>query len=249
VRIGVILPTFRTAPDEAIEMAQQAEALGVDGVFCYDHLWPMGRPDRPALAPFPVLGLLASTTTRVALGTLVARVGLVPPEVLVGEFATLDLLAPGRVVAGLGTGDHLSAAENLAYGIDVAPPDVRRAELRRCAAALHARGITVWLGGRQQVTADMAQELGVAVNVWDAPIEDVADRARHSEVTWAGMVPAPPEAPTPPKAEGVADDASAHGSLQNLLTDLRSAGASWAVFSYPVPLEQLGAEATAGRAE
>jgi hypothetical protein len=43
MRIGVILPTFRDTPDEALETAARAEALGLDGVFCYDHVWPMGQ--------------------------------------------------------------------------------------------------------------------------------------------------------------------------------------------------------------
>ena len=53
IRTGVVLPTFRETPDDALEAARLAFASGVDGVFCYDHIWPMGEPDRPALAPFP----------------------------------------------------------------------------------------------------------------------------------------------------------------------------------------------------
>ncbi len=114
-------------------MARRADELGIDGVFCYDHLWPMGQPDRPALAPFPVLGAVAATTARVAVGTLVARIGLVPEGVLESEFEALAAIAPGRVVAALGTGDRLSAEENRAYGIDFAPAGERRDALRRCA--------------------------------------------------------------------------------------------------------------------
>ncbi len=42
-------------------VAHRALAAGVDGVFCYDHLWPIGQPDRPALAPFPILATLAAS--------------------------------------------------------------------------------------------------------------------------------------------------------------------------------------------
>ena len=55
IRTGIVLPIFRETPDDAFEAAHRAFAAGVDGVFCYDHLWPLGEPDRPALAPFPVL--------------------------------------------------------------------------------------------------------------------------------------------------------------------------------------------------
>ena len=60
MRTGVVLPTFRDTPDEAFAAAEEAVGAGVDGVFCYDHIWPMGQPHRPALAPFPVLGALAT---------------------------------------------------------------------------------------------------------------------------------------------------------------------------------------------
>lgn len=226
MKIGVILPTFRDSPADALETAHRAEAIGLDGVFCYDHLWPMGQPERPALAPFPILGLLAATTETIALGTLVARVGLVPPATLVDQFATLERLAPGRVVAGMGVGDHLSKAENLAYGIEYAPADVRLDELRHCASVLHERGTTVWLGGRHSTRA-MAAELGVVANMWDAPPSEVADQAILSEVTWAGP---------PPVAGSEVDQ-----PLETLIRALEAAGASWAVFGYPVPLEQLAA--------
>jgi hypothetical protein len=236
IRIGVILPTFRDTPDEAVDTATRAEELGLDGVFCYDHIWPMGQRERPALAPFPVLGLLAVTTNRIALGTLVARVGLVPPRALVDQFATLEALAPGRVIAGMGVGDRLSKEENLAYGIEFAPADVRLEELRRCAATLAERGTTVWLGGRHSTRA-IAVELGVASNLWDAPPSEVCDQATLGEVTWAG--------PTPRDAAADADpaDADAHAAdpLATQLAALDAAGATWAVFGYPAPLERLAA--------
>jgi alkanesulfonate monooxygenase SsuD/methylene tetrahydromethanopterin reductase-like flavin-dependent oxidoreductase (luciferase family) len=222
MRIGIILPTFRDTPSEALETAHRAEALGLDGVFCYDHIWPMGQPERPALAPFPVLGLLASTTRAITLGTLVARVGLAPPETLVDQFATLELLAPGRVVAGMGTGDRLSKEENVAYGIDYPQPAERLDQLRRCASAVHGRGTPVWLGGRHTTRA-LAAELGVAANLWNPPLTEVAEQAASTEVTWAG--------PTP------ADDAELGATVETL----RAAGATWAVFGYPAPLERLAA--------
>ena len=106
----MILPTFSETPDRALAVAQRADELGVDGVFSYDHLWPMGQPRRPALAPFPLLAAAASATERICVGTLVARVRLVPDPVLVSQFMALDALAPGRVIAGLGTGDSLERA-------------------------------------------------------------------------------------------------------------------------------------------
>ncbi|MGO9456960.1 MAG: LLM class flavin-dependent oxidoreductase [Acidimicrobiales bacterium] len=230
MRTGVILPTFRTSADEALAVARRADELGIDGVFCYDHLWPMGQPDRPALAPFPVLGAVAATTARVAVGTLVARIGLVPEGVLESEFEALTAIAPGRVVAALGTGDRLSAEENRAYGIDFAPAGERRDALRRCARSLRDRGVPVWVGGGAPATMALAEEEGVAVNLWDASAKAVADQARRTEVTWAGP---PPQADRSGRAPDLADR----------MGRLAEAGATWMVLGWPAPLEEMAAAA------
>lgn len=235
MRTGIILPTFRESADDALEVARRAETLGVDGVFCYDHLWPMGRPDRPAIAPFPVLGALAATTERIALGTLVARIGLAPNDVIVAEFDALSLLAPGRVIAVLGTGDHLSAAENEAYGIPFAPAAERRGRLAACARALRDRGLPVWIGGGAARTVAIAEDERVAVNLWAAEAEAIAAQVARSEVTWAGPCPLAPGGSDPQAPGGPPDPAA----LEALVAELAGAGASWAVFGWPVPMQAL----------
>jgi alkanesulfonate monooxygenase SsuD/methylene tetrahydromethanopterin reductase-like flavin-dependent oxidoreductase (luciferase family) len=195
----------------------------------------MGEPDRPALAPFPILGALA---TRLApregpgggpfLGTLVARVGLVPPSVLLGQFVALEVVAPGRVIAGLGTGDHFSAAENRAFGIAYPSAGERRAEMVALARTLRAKGLPVWLAGGAAARVEEPKAAGAALNLWDVPPAVVADRAAGSdglEVTWAGP---PPRAP-----------------LAGTVAALADAGATWAVFGWPVDVVELVAAARA----
>jgi len=227
IKVGVVLPSFRNTAEEALAVAAEADRVGVDGVFCYDHLWPMGRPDRPALAPFPLLAAVATGTERLIVGPLVARIGLVPDRVLLAELAALATLAPGRVVAALGTGDRLSAAENRSYGIPFAPADERRDDLRRCVRALRDAGLPVWIGGGAPATVAVAEEEGVAVNLWGAPPEVVAAQAARSAVTWAGPAPQSPSGDV---------DGDQVGDLVGRLAD---AGATWAVFGWPVPLDVL----------
>jgi alkanesulfonate monooxygenase SsuD/methylene tetrahydromethanopterin reductase-like flavin-dependent oxidoreductase (luciferase family) len=237
IAVGVVLPTFRQTPDEALAVAHRAFAAGVDGVFCYDHLWPIGQPDRPALAPFPLLATLAATVKDSPtaaggpfFGTLVARVGLVPNAVLLGQFTALAHLAPGRVIAGLGTGDHLSEAENRAYGIPFAPAAERRADMVDVARALRLRGLTVWVAGGAAARTVEARAAAVALNVWNAEPDVVADRSQGPqavEVTWGGP---------PPKDEAV---------LMARVRDLAAAGASWVIFASPVDPDLLVAAARA----
>ncbi len=226
VRIGTTLPQFRDGADAALAAARRAEELGLDGVFCFDHLWPMGQPARPAIASGPLLGALAASTRTIGIGTLVARIGLLPDEVLVAELAGVSSLSGGRLVAGLGTGDHLSRAENEAFGIAFEPPEVRRVRLAAVAVALVARGIPVWVGGRHRASVELARTVGGAVNLWGAPVEQVRSLVDEGvEVTWGG-----------PLEGGV-------GSIARQLAALADAGATWAVCGWSGSLEEVAAAA------
>ena len=238
MRVGVVLPTFRPTPAAAFAAARDAVAAGVDGLFCYDHIWPIGQPERPALAPFPVLAALA-TMPGVSrdpgdpgegpyLGPLVARIGLVPNDVLAAQFLGLETLAPGRVIAGLGTGDRLSEEENRAYGIPFASAAERRADMVALGRRLVRAGLPVWMAGGQAGRTEEARAAGAALNVWDAPPAFVVERSaglRGVEVTWAG----PPPPVSPP--------------LTEKLRALHEAGATWAIFGWPVDVEALAAAA------
>jgi alkanesulfonate monooxygenase SsuD/methylene tetrahydromethanopterin reductase-like flavin-dependent oxidoreductase (luciferase family) len=219
VRVGVVLPSFRHDAGPALEGAAAAEELGLDGVFVFDHLWPLGRPDRPALSAFPLLGALTASTERVRIGTLVARVGLVPDDVLVAELLSLHRMAPGRLVAGLGTGDAKSAAENRSYGIAYEPAHRRRRALRSCARRLRDGGVTVWVGGGSVATGEVAVELGVALNLWEGRPEALSAWGARTEVTWAGPVPS--------------EASSEASALARWLGEIARAGATWAVCAWP----------------
>ena len=228
MRVGVTLPTFRDDA-AALDAARRAEHLGLDGVFVFDHLWPLGAPRRPALSAFPVLGAVAAATSTICFGPLVARVGLVPDDLLVAELVSLEHLAPGRLIAGLGTGDTKSAQENLAYGIPVAPAEARRRSLGTCARQLQAAGVPVWVGGGARATVELAVELGAAVNLWDRPTAAVAALQARCEVTWGGPV---------------AGDA---GQIAERLAALADAGATWAVCAWPESPEAVAVAAASVR--
>jgi hypothetical protein len=230
VKVGVTLPQFRDEADTALEAAQRAEALGIDGVFCFDHLWPMGQPGRPALSSGPLLGALAASTSTIAVGTLVARIGLLPDEVLVEVLCGVHALSGGRLIAGIGTGDRLSREENRSYGIPFESAQVRRERLASVATAVAAAGVAVWVGGGRPEMVALARATGAAVNVWQvdtAPVVALVDQG--VEVTWGG-----PVGDTP-------DEAAA------TLGAVAAAGASWAVCAWPESLEVVAEAAAAVR--
>jgi alkanesulfonate monooxygenase SsuD/methylene tetrahydromethanopterin reductase-like flavin-dependent oxidoreductase (luciferase family) len=193
MKIGVTLPSFTGDPSLPLRAAAVAEDVGLDGVFAFDHLWPLGRPGRPALWSFGLLAAVAARTERVHVGPLVARVGLLPDADLRSAFAALvGVAGTRRVVAALGTGDHLSAQENLAYGVDYPPAAVRLADVQRVATWLVRDGLPTWVGGRSRAIAQVAARSGAARNLWGAGPEELAAARAHDgqvlQVTWGGHV-------------------------------------------------------------
>jgi alkanesulfonate monooxygenase SsuD/methylene tetrahydromethanopterin reductase-like flavin-dependent oxidoreductase (luciferase family) len=89
-------------PRAAVRVALEAERAGWDAWLTWDHLafvW-----DRPAADPWVTLAAVAASTERLALGTGVTPVARRRPHVVAHQLATLDRLAPGRVIFGAGLG-------------------------------------------------------------------------------------------------------------------------------------------------
>jgi alkanesulfonate monooxygenase SsuD/methylene tetrahydromethanopterin reductase-like flavin-dependent oxidoreductase (luciferase family) len=229
MKVGVLLPTFDTRAEAALESARAAERAGLDGVFVYDHQWQPDTDANPSLSPFPMLGAVAAVTSRVRIGTLVARVALSIDEVVVDSFTTLDRLSGKRVIAGIGTGDRKSEAEHVAFGLPYEPAEVRREALRRVASALVSAGVETWVGGGGPLTNVVAHEVGAPVNLWSATPERVAEVATRGPVTWGGVLR--------PGVDGGA-----------LLRALDAAGASWAIFTWGSGLGPLLDAVEAARA-
>ena len=244
MRVGVTLPQFRHDAEPAIEVARGAEAAGVDGIFVFDHFWPLRQPERPALHSTTLLGALVGETERVTMGTLVARVGVVANAVLVHTLVTLHRMAgEGRFVAAIGAGDDANRDENLAYGIPYPPVAERVGAVVACARRLREAGVPTWIGGLSPAVRRAAMEAD-GWNAWGLSPAAFSERVEwlrsqpgarpELEVTWGGQVLI---ARTQEEAEAKAErygnrPGLVSGTVDTLarhLADLAEAGASWAV--------------------
>src|SRR5438046_7872952 len=103
VELGVLLPTREAVmsghPETAplLAMAERAEASGFDAVWIGDSLIA-----RPRHEPLTLLAAVAARTQRVKLGTAVLLPALRNPVVLAHVVGTLDRIAEGRVILGVG---------------------------------------------------------------------------------------------------------------------------------------------------
>lgn len=139
MKVGVVLPLFSGDPAKVVAAAVEAENLGFDGVFAFDHFFPPGgSPDRPSLEVFATLGAVAAATDRVMIGTLVVRASLRPVGLLAKSAAWLDAASGGRLILGIGTGDPIDRPEHEAFGIPMLDKAERRAHLEETLAALEA---------------------------------------------------------------------------------------------------------------
>ncbi|MBV8980627.1 MAG: LLM class flavin-dependent oxidoreductase [Acidimicrobiia bacterium] len=241
MRLGVTLPQFREDPEPAIAVARRAEAVGLDGVFVFDHLWPLHQPEMPALHSLTVLGALTAETSRVTLGTFVARVSLLPDAVLVHTLHSLFRMTDGqRFIAGLGTGDRFNRDENVAYGVGFPPADARARQLVDCCRRLRALGVPTWVGGDSERARRIAADEADGWNGWGLPAQRFAELAREigtaTEVTWGGQIlvgrtdahaaeKLERHGPRPRLVHGTVD------ALRRHFSALEAAGASWAVCS------------------
>ena len=103
VRISVeILPELRWP--QALERWQQAERIGFHAAYTYDHLSWRSLRDEPWLGAVPLLSAVATSTSRLRLGTLVATPNFRHPALLAKDVMTLDEVSGGRFELGLGAG-------------------------------------------------------------------------------------------------------------------------------------------------
>jgi probable F420-dependent oxidoreductase len=83
--------------DSWLALARRLEAAGFAALLTGDH------PGSGA-SPWPALGAAAAVTRTLRLGTYVVQAGVREPMHVAADAATLSLLAPGRVVLGIGAG-------------------------------------------------------------------------------------------------------------------------------------------------
>jgi TAT-translocated FGD2 family F420-dependent dehydrogenase len=107
--VGFVLSHEQFTTTQLVEQAEAAERAGFRYLWASDHLQPWQDNQGHAMFPWLTLALVSQRTSRAVFGTGVTCPSYrYHPASVAQAFASLALLAPGRVFLGLGTGERLN---------------------------------------------------------------------------------------------------------------------------------------------
>ena len=125
MKVGIIAPqgwigeydgwATLAAWQRTVQVARQAEALGFESVWLFDHLHTVPRPTNEiTFESFTSIAALAALTSRVRLGHIVICTAFRNPALTAKMISTMDAISGGRMELGIGAG--WKRDEWLAYG-------------------------------------------------------------------------------------------------------------------------------------
>ena len=172
-RLGRILPTFpqdrAELPSAAAlaDLCRRAEACGAAALWACDHIFWHG----PTLEALGALGVAATATSRVAIGTCILQLPLRHAPSVAKEAASLAHLSGGRLILGVGVGTHPGeyAATGIPFNargrlLDEGIDTLRRAWAlvpgQRYAQLPPVEPVPVWVGGSSEAALRRAARRG-----------------------------------------------------------------------------------------
>jgi alkanesulfonate monooxygenase SsuD/methylene tetrahydromethanopterin reductase-like flavin-dependent oxidoreductase (luciferase family) len=105
MKYGLSIPQFEDFADirRLASLAQEAEEVGWDGFFIWDHMI-FDNLDRRVIDPWVAMAAIAMNTSRVRVGPMITPIARRRPWKLAREALSIDQLSNGRLILGVGLG-------------------------------------------------------------------------------------------------------------------------------------------------
>ncbi|MEO6350090.1 MAG: TIGR03560 family F420-dependent LLM class oxidoreductase [Candidatus Limnocylindrales bacterium] len=178
MKIGVIVPQGWTGEYNGWEkedawartrdVAYQAEALGFESIWVFDHFHTVPRPTfEITFESFSTLAALAAETHRVRLGHVVICAAFRNPAVTAKMISTMDVISGGRMEIGIGAGWKRDEWLAYGYGFPSAPERlaILKDQLEVITAMMAPEGKATYAGEHHQVDGAINRPLPLQEHV------------------------------------------------------------------------------------